>query len=269
VNHRGEVGYRSRLELALIAMQQNRLDEARQALEAMLAAEPDPKWRAECNLGLSRVARREKKYDDAVEFARASVHAADGLERIRRRAHTVLVLALYDAAIAAGDDERRDFHLKATLREIERALMPSAEPDVRTRANLLLTRARVFKTQGDIAAALDVYKEFEAIKPLVEVGRIHELAKLVEKELAPVMNTFRCPADHVPPVWNLDVNLDALREYVKEKAERKFKTGRARAAALGRSRGNLYADLKKPKNGVPRKRAGRGSGSATGRKKSN
>ncbi len=244
-DHKGEVGYRSRLELALVAMQENRLDEARESVEKMLKPTPDPKWVAECYLALSRIARRAGSHSEAVEFARKSVKAAEGLERIRRRAQVVLVLALYAAATEGG--KVRDDVLKETLREIERAMVSASEPDVRTHANMLLTKARVLKTKGEIASALDTFEKYKAIQPLVEVGRIHELADEVEKELAPATSQFRCPADFDSPIFDLDQNMEALRRYVIQKVTRKFDTKAEQATALGRNRTSLYTDINKPK----------------------
>lgn len=237
--HKGEVGNRARLELALVKMQQRRPDEARAMLETMLETVRhqggDAKWIAECHLGLSRVARRKKAHLEAVEHGRMAVNAADGLERIRRRAHTVLVLALYDAAT---DGEVQDDLLKATLKEIDHAL--ASNPDIRTRANMLLTKARAHKCRGEIARAIDAHKEFEALRPLVEVGRIHELARTVESELKPVMNEFRCLADLNAPIYNLDENIDAVSRYIVERVRTDYTTVKDQARAVGRSRSAYY-----------------------------
>jgi tetratricopeptide (TPR) repeat protein len=244
-SHHGEVGRRSRLELALVRMQEKKLDEAKRMLEAMLNTDPAPpaKWIAESNIGLSRIARRVKEHDEAVTFAREAVRAASalGLERIKRRAQVVFVLALYEAATDGGI---RQHILKETLTELDRALSPT-EPDIRTRANMLLTKARVLNARGDKALARRVFSEYETLSPLVQVGRINELAMTVANELE-VMKDFRCPADSDPPDYNVDKNIEALRNYIKTKSEEdpRFRTATERAKALNRDRKTLYS---KPK----------------------
>ncbi len=238
--HEGEVGLRSRLELALIAMQQKHLPEARARLESMLKQENlDKKWIAECNLALSRVARREEKYDDALAYAEQAVEAAKKLERIRRRAQVVYVLALYDAAVSGGDV--RQPLLDRTLNEIRMTMARATRSDIRTRANMLLIEARVLAVREQRASALEAFKAYEAIEPFVEVGRIKELAEIVKNELAHLhLQKFECLADRQEsPVFNIEQNLTALRRYLKEKAKRTFPTKKVAAAELGIHRQNI------------------------------
>jgi tetratricopeptide (TPR) repeat protein len=241
--HEGEVGLRSRLELALIAMQQKHLPEARTVLESMLnEANIDKKWIAECSLALSRVARREGKHEEAVRFAERAVEAAKKLERIRRRAQVVYVLALYDAAVAS-DDVNQGL-LDRALMEIRTTMARAAHSDVRTRANLLLTEARVLKIREQRTGALEAFQGYRAIAPFVEVGRIKELAKIVEKELAQFQR-FECLADRQDsPVFDIKQNVAALRHYLKEKAKRTFPNKTVAAAQLGIYRQNIDTGTK-------------------------
>jgi len=244
-DHPGEIGYRARLELALVMMQKQKLEKAREMLETIVQPPATGKWIAEGNIGLSRVARRSSKHDEAIKFADKAVEASE-IKRIKRRAQTVLVLALYDGAVAATNPVAKERLLDRTLTEIEKALDPKKDPDVRTRANMLLTRTRVERLKGQIAQALHTFEEFKILKPAVEVGRIHELAKVVEKELAEMDKPFVCPADYEPPDFDLDKNIDALRKYVRRKATARHPRPGDLARALNRSRTGLY-----PKKGTP------------------
>jgi hypothetical protein len=248
-NHPGEVGNRARLELALVTMQKGDSAAASEMLTAMLTPNPDPKWAAEVNIGLSRAARREMRYADAVTYAQRAFDATrnHSLERIKRRAHTVLVLALYEYAVDGGAHKDR---LNETLREIEWALAPSWSSDVRTRANMLLTKARVLNAKGEVANALAVLEQYKAIREFVEVGRIHELARTVEDELKP-MELFRSLADAEVAVFNIKKNEKAVRNYLVEKAGRTFNTPEEQAKALDIGVSTLYLYRKQAK--LPRR----------------
>lgn len=236
-DHKGEVGYRSRLELALVTMHHGRYGEARAMLEAILSSTKIPKWVADCYLGLSRIARREEHYVEAVVQAEKAVAAAQDHDRVQRRARTGLVLALYKYAAATADRELREERLRLTLKEIDRVM--AGNPDVRTKANMLLTKARVHNLRGEIAQAIDVFKQYQPLRPVVEIGRLRQLAAEVEAELKPGMTKFVCPADLDEPNYHLDVNIEALREYIESKVERAFPKKGDRAKAMGRHRSSV------------------------------
>jgi hypothetical protein len=257
-DHHGEIGYRSRLEVALIKMQRRSLAEARRLLEEMLESTKTrrkqiddvhkgdffKKWEAEINLALSRCARRAGDYGQAVEYANDSVKAAehDGLQRIKRRAQVVLVLALYDHAIQSDNDKTL---LDQTMKKIDHALDPKWDPDVRTRANMLLTRARVQNVRGEVASALETFRRYKALEPQVEVGRIKELAEEVQKELTAEM--FRCPADLDGKRFDFEHNLNVLRAHLIQRAGSKYFTAADQAKALNIARSSLYKHIRELK----------------------
>ncbi|HET7436855.1 MAG TPA: hypothetical protein VFN10_19255, partial [Thermoanaerobaculia bacterium] len=240
--HEGDVWFRSRYELGLVLLQQERLAEARHEMTAVLerATERDSdKWIAYANLGLSRIERRAGAHDKAETAAGAAV--GRHVSRIETRARLTYAHALHDHAVSMAEKDFDKLH-KA---ELELTKVKIAPRDLRNRTMLLLLKARVFHSQGDERAALEAYEEFEKLEHLVEVGRVRELAQQVKKQLTPALDRFRCPADSVEPTWDKDENIEALRRHLVtaiSKVPGLTDTERARKLGFGRQH---FADLKK------------------------
>lgn len=236
-DHRGDVWFRSRYELALALMQQGHNEEAREMITAALSRarkRKDPKWIANANLALSRIERHAGRLVRAETAAREARNEAlnNDLRKIIPRARIALARALYDVAV---DDRVPDMaRLKQAEEELADASEKVALSDLRNRAAIALLQARVHHAKKEEMQAVEAYRRYGAMEHFVEVGRVKELAELVHRELYP-LTTFHCPADEKTPRYDFDLNLDEMARHVIRKVDSLPITDPERAHLLGMS----------------------------------
>jgi hypothetical protein len=220
---------RARYELGLIDLHLGKADAAERQLRAVLTDAKrvkSHKWQASARIGLSRAARQRGDFASAVaEAGRARTNAIEGeLVTVEIEARTALIQALFDQQ--RGEPERLD----EVEREIHELLRKVPEHDARSRVVNLLVLVRVLAAGGHMRRARAKYEEYERIAHLVQSPRIDDEARLALQALS--SDGFRCPADRVPPVYNLKENLKEVEEYVISKVRSEFDEPKERAVAL-------------------------------------
>lgn len=213
-----DVWYRSRYELALVIMQQGDADEARRLANELFddaTARARRRWVANAHIVLSRIARREGLYKEAIDAGSkaASIAELAEFEKIERRARVVMALARY-AQYVENEDRGALARLESV---VDRLLRTLEEHDVRNRVELLLLKSRILVAMNQYAKAQDVYREYKAIGHLVESGRVRDLAETLKAELFPIEATLRLPVDMNPAEYDLARNEKAARAHALRK----------------------------------------------------
>lgn len=224
--------FRSRYELALIALHRRELDAAEQAMRQLLADAEKAKlqkWIASAHIGLSRIARKSGQYDVAVAEAKSAraIATRHQMKTMEIKAHTALVQSRFEQNAASPDA------LRAVELDVLDLLSGVPEHDVRSRVVALLVLVRVLAARKNLRQARARYEEYERIAQFVQSPRINDLAAEALKAISPTVEGFRCPADEMPPKYEMERNVEALERYVVLKVnDDDFKTESERAEAL-------------------------------------
>ena len=142
--HGGDSWFRAHYERALAKMQAHDLAEARSEIAELLkrAGNEDPpktKWKANAQIALSRIERRDGRFDKAVEAASAAVDLSIKIPRIARRAHTTLAIGLCDLALSESPVDHK--RLDKVDQQLKIATSALNDDDTRNRVTLLLVGA--------------------------------------------------------------------------------------------------------------------------------
>ena len=224
--------FRSRYELGLVYMQQGLLPQARELMQLVRQhAEGNeqlkrrPKWIANACIGLSRIERRDNRFEQAIITADEALAAdSNDQKKITRRARGTRARALAARAINSLTLE----HLEEAKKEIEDCLAELRKDDVRNRLTLDLWKALVLNAMDERPEAEWALKDYEKNAAGVDVGRIQEFAEHVTNEVRRRGGSrVGLPIESGDLRWK--VNLKALkRELIRKVAGIESKSARAR-----------------------------------------
>lgn len=239
-----DAGYQWRYEHALVQMQRKNLNKAEEEIRTLIGdvEKKNQRWHADALGALSRVLRRRRQHEGAVEAARkgVGVAAASHVYDVERRTRTMLIAALYDhAQTNAG---RRDQLLEEAQAEVAKSLKLLREDDNSHRASLLLQQARVLNARGYGDLAKHAFADYLAMRSSIDIGRIKEFEQTVRNELEGSRHV--CPADDEHADFDLNTNRASLERYLIQKVAGRGGPVTKRWKALGISKGQYYKLLK-------------------------
>jgi DNA-binding XRE family transcriptional regulator len=243
---RREEWFRSHYELALVYMQQGLLPKARAAMlevrKHAVAPMRRPKWVANASIGLSRIERRARNFDAAIEAAQTALNeAGPDQKKIERRARGSLARALAEAAVGRPTQE----DLEEALKELDVCLdeLDKDRDDVRNRLTLDLWKALVLHKLKNSAGAEAALREYERDAARVDIGRIKEFAKKVTRQVrGAAAGKLGLPIENDD--YRLVVNREAIELLAFQKVQ-KYQHKARRAKELDVSRQTYYELEKK------------------------
>ena len=140
------------------------------------------RWVVNGKIALSRIARKRKEYQRAIDLAESAFAVAieHDLPRAKAEALSAQASALYEQAIANANDQRLLLKAESVLYDL---LSTCDRRDVKARVmpQLLLTRVR--RARYDIPGAHQAYAEYQMIASDVQIRRAVEFAEVVRREL--------------------------------------------------------------------------------------
>lgn len=231
---------RCRYELSLIDLANGQLARAKQQIAevAAIAAKTED-WRWLCNALVvqSRIHRKEEHFTDAAEVAEQALRIAD---------KNNMKLAEIDARIARAEARIKLKHYQQARRDLERALAMNKDLGVRgmrerynpkIEAMAQLNLARAYALEGNVGKARACYGSFKPFE--VEDTRIHEFAKIVEREINTAAKDFHIAAGDRD---NLDykVQSEQLKQFLLSQAMQLTDDKTEMARLLGITRPTLY-----------------------------
>ncbi|HYC63034.1 MAG TPA: hypothetical protein VEK79_26070 [Thermoanaerobaculia bacterium] len=227
--HKPAAAFRARYELGLIDLHLGDSVSSEKRLSGLLMdaeAAQSVKWTAMAHVGLARVARHMKEFDRSVKEALRArkIATKHKLRTVEINAHTAQLLTLFEQY---ADQPEQLEEVEDGIHELLRKI---PEEDVRNRVMGLLVHVRVLAARKELRRARATYEKYERIAHLVQSPRVHDIAELALRAIS--TNTFVCPADHVPPEFDLEKNKEALRDYVVHKVETVHQSPDERAEAL-------------------------------------
>jgi tetratricopeptide (TPR) repeat protein len=232
--------FRSRYELALIDLHERNLPTAEDALRALLTDAENAvshKWMTLARIGLSRVARRAGDFTTAFREADQARMVASryGLTALEIKARTAIVQTRFEQHAESPQ------HLSDVEKDAQDLLRDIPEHDVRNRVVVLLVLVRIIAGRRDLRRARFEFDRYERIAHLVQSPRIGQLADLALEAIYPTVGGFRCPVDRTPRTFNLQANIDAVKEHVIRRTEDYYNhDARVIADALDLPRSTYY-----------------------------
>jgi tetratricopeptide (TPR) repeat protein len=197
-----------------------------------------PKWIANAFIGLSRIERRDSRFEQAIEAADEALKVVgNDQKKITRRASGTRARAL--AATAIDSLVLED--LEQAKKAIDECLEDLRKDDVRNRLTLDLWKALVLNALDEGPEAERALKDYEKNATGVDVGRIQEFAEQVTARVRHRGSGVGLPIESGDLRWRL--NQKALkRELMQRVAAVASKTGRARELGITRA---YYLKLEK------------------------
>jgi hypothetical protein len=173
--------------------------------------------------------------------------AEPSLKKIALRARAVLARTHAEAVFESPTRTAED--LGKVEEEISEALKGLERDDLRNRLMLSLWKARLRHQDGDQLNAERAFSEYERSRHQVNIRRIHDFAVVVRRELSPELGSLALPVDNVEPVWIMESNEHAVRQYVVRKIDHEMPNASAeRKASTLRIARSRYFTIKSGKN---------------------